>query len=92
MLEDSIRKYGLFILLGALFVQLAFLEGGIYGNIKLWWGIRSADVSIASMEKENLRLRKEIEKLKTDDRYLEEVARTRYGFLKEGEILYRTEK
>jgi len=43
------------------------------------------------MEKENLRLRNEIERLKTDDRYLEEVAR-RHGFLKEGEKLYRTEK
>jgi cell division protein FtsB len=92
MLEDSVRKYGLYIVLAALFIQLVFLEGGIYGNIKMWREIRSADASIASVEKENLRLRKEIERLKTDDRYLEEVARTRYGFLKEGEKLYRTEK
>ena len=92
MPEDSIRKYGLYIVFAALFIQVVFLEGGVYGNIRLWWEIRSANASIASVEKENVRLTKEIERLKTDDRYLEEVARTRYGFLKEGERLYRTEK
>jgi cell division protein FtsB len=92
MFEDAIRKYGLIVLLSALFFQMAFSEGGVFGYIMLVKEKRAIDVSIASFEKENQSLAKEIDRLQKDDRYLEQVVRTRYGFVREGEKLYRIEK
>ena len=92
MFEDAIRKYGFIVLLGALFFQMVFSEGGVFGYIMLRKDMRATDVSIASLEKENKTLTAEIDKLQKDDQYLEYVVRTRYGFVREGEKLYRIEK
>jgi cell division protein FtsB len=35
---------------------------------------------------------RELDKLQKDDQYLEDVVRKKYGFLREGERLYRIEK
>ncbi|HEY3277122.1 MAG TPA: septum formation initiator family protein [Syntrophorhabdaceae bacterium] len=92
MFEDAIRKYGFIVLLAALFFQMVFSEGGVFGYIMLRKDMRATDVSIASLEKENKTLTAEIDKLQKDDQYLEYVVRTRYGFVREGEKLYRIEK
>ncbi len=92
MFEDAIRKYGLIILLGALFFQMVFCEGGILGYVLLRHNMRTIDTNIASLEKENKGLVAEIDRLQKDDQYLETVVRTRYGFVREGERLYRIEK
>jgi cell division protein FtsB len=91
MFEDAIRKYGLIVLLAALFFQMVFAEGGVFGYIVLLKDMRTIDASIASLEKENKSLTNEIDRLQKDDRYLEQVVRTRYGFVREGEKLYRIE-
>jgi len=41
-----------------------------------------------ALEQQNEQLRKEIDRLQTDDAYLEEVARHKYGLLKENETVY----
>jgi cell division protein FtsB len=92
MYEDAVRKYGLVILLSALFFQMVFAEGGIFGYIKLKREIASINTSVATIEKENKLLSEEIKRLQTDDKYLEDVVRQKYGFLREGEKLYRIEK
>jgi cell division protein FtsB len=92
MFEDAIRKYGLIILLSALFFQMVFLEGGCLKYAMLWKDIRTANASIAAVEKENGLLLREIDRLQKDDQYLEYVARSKYGFVREGEKLYRIEK
>ncbi len=92
MLEDAIRRYGLIILLSAALFQMVFLEGGILGSLKLWKEIRSTNASIAAVEKENKLLQGEIERLRKDDKYLENMVRVKYGFVREGERVYRTEK
>ena len=92
MLEDAIRKYGLIILLVALGFQLAFSEGGIFAYLMTWKDVRNVNASIAAVEKENKLLMTEIDRLQKDDQYLENVVRTRYGFVREGEKLYRIEK
>lgn len=92
MFEDAIRKYGLIILLSALLFQVVFSEGGVLGYVMLLRESRAIDVSIASLDKENKALTAEIDRLQKDDRYLEQVVRTRYGFVREGEKLYRIEK
>lgn len=42
------------------------------------------------LEQRNIELQKEIERIKTDDKYLEEMARHKYGLLKENETVYET--
>ena len=37
-------------------------------------------------------LKGEIERVQKDDRYLEDVARKKFGFIREGEKVYRIEK
>jgi cell division protein FtsB len=92
MLEDVIKKYGFIILIAALFIQMVFSEGGIFGYTMLKREIKAANASIKRMEQENVLLMNEIDKLQKDDQYLEEVVRKKHGFLREGERLYRIEK
>jgi cell division protein FtsB len=93
MFEDAVvRRYSFIVLLGALLFQLVFAEGGVFGFIKMKSSIRSVGVSIQKTEKENIALLKELEKLQKDDQYLEEVARKKYGFVREGERVYRIEQ
>ncbi len=93
MFEDAVvRRYSFIVLLGALLFQLIFSEGGIFEFIKIKSSIKSVRVSIQKTEKENAALFQELEKLQKDDRYLEEVARKKYGFVREGERVYRIEQ
>lgn len=46
----------------------------------------------AELERDNEALRGEIERLKTDERYIEEVARQKYGMLKKDERVYEFER
>ncbi len=41
-----------------------------------------------TLEERNADLKKEIERLQNDDTYLEELARKKYGMLKENEMIY----
>jgi cell division protein FtsB len=93
MFEDAVvRRYSFIVLLGALLFQFVFAEGGVFGFIKMKSSVNSVRVSIQRTEKENTTLLKELEKLQKDDQYLEEVARKKYGFVREGERVYRIEQ
>ena len=46
----------------------------------------------AELERDNEALREEIGRLKTDERYIEEVARQKYGMLKKDERVYEFER
>jgi cell division protein FtsB len=92
MIEEKIRKYGLIILFAILLFHFLFSDGGLISYIKVKRGINTSQTSISALDKENVLLRNEIEKLQKDDEYLEEVVRKKYGFLREGERLYRIEK
>ena len=92
MTEDVMKKYGLTIFLAALVFSLIFADGGLLGYVKTKLDIRKVNTEIVKLEKENVLLMRELEKLQKDDKYLEEVVRTRYGLLREGERLYRVEK
>ena len=41
------------------------------------------------LERENQKLREEVKRLKSDKRYIEEIARKELGMVKEGEIIYQ---
>jgi cell division protein FtsB len=92
MLEDIARRYGLAAFLIALSLVVLFSENGILDYIHLNRQIGAIDVSIAKLQNENVVLKGEIDRLQKDDRYLEDVARKRFGFIKEGEKVYRIEK
>jgi cell division protein FtsB len=92
MLEDGIRRYGLLILGAALLAQMVFAEGGIIGYIKVRTEFRAIEAATKKYEQENVLLMREIDKLQKDDQYLEDVVRKKYGFVREGEKVYRVEK
>jgi cell division protein FtsB len=92
MIEEKIRKYGLIILFAILFFHFIFSDGGLISYFKVKRGIKAANISMSALNKENALLKNEIDKLQKDDEYLEEVARKKHGFLREGERLYRIEK
>jgi cell division protein FtsB len=92
MFEDVIRKYGLLLLMSALLFSLIFTEGGVLGYIKTKMDIKRINAEIIKLNQENVLLMRELDKLQKDDQYLEEVVRKKYGFLREGERLYRIEK
>jgi cell division protein FtsB len=92
MLEDMARKYGLLALFLALVFVIFFSENGVLDYIKLRQQITTVDMSIKKLESENVVLRANIDRVQSDDRYLEDLAREKYGFIREGEKVYRVEK
>ena len=92
MLEDIARRYGLVALLVALSLVVLFSENGLFDYIHLKKRMNAMDTSISMLDRENLVLKGEIDRLQKDDRYLEDVARKKFGFIREGEKVYRIEK
>ncbi|MGD0658856.1 MAG: septum formation initiator family protein [Syntrophorhabdales bacterium] len=86
------RRYGLVAFLFALCFVVIFSQNGVLEYVKLKKQIDIVDTSIKKLEVENAVLKGQIERLQTDDRYLEDMAREKYGFIREGEKVYRIEK
>lgn len=81
-----------FITLLFLALMAAWLGFGERGFVHLYRmeKDRQAHVErIRKLEKENQTLLEEINRLRTDKEYLESVARTELGLLKDNEVLYR---
>ena len=92
MFETLARKYAILVtILTFLFIVL-FSEHGLLDYIKLKRHISAINQSIGKLESENLLLKVQVDRLQKDDRYLEELARQKYGFIREGEKVYRIEK
>lgn len=92
MLEDMAKRYGVIGLLLAMVFVMFFCENGILDYITLKRQMTVMDTSIKKLQDENVVLKGEIERLQKDDRYLEDIARKRFGFIREGEKVYRIEK
>jgi cell division protein FtsB len=92
MAEESVRRLGWLLVLAVLCYHLLFAEGGALGYMRAKRELGAVKSATAKLERENIRLMAEIDKLQKDDQYLEEVARKKYGLLREGERLYRIEK
>ena len=92
MFETLTRKYAILVtILTFLFISL-FSEHGLLDYIKLKRQISAINQSIAKLESENLLLKVQVDRLQKDDRYLEELARQKFGFIREGEKVYRIER
>ncbi len=91
MFEETIRKYGFITLMLTLVFSLFFADGGVLGYIMTKREISKINTEIQKLEKENIALINKMEKLQKDDEFLEEMVRTKYGLLREGERLYMIE-
>ncbi len=92
MFETLTRKYALLVTILAFMFVVLFSEHGLVDYIKLKRQISVINKSIGKLESENVQLKAQVDRLEKDDRYLEELARQKYGFIREGERLYRIEK
>ena len=92
MFEALARKYGILVVILSFVFVIVFSEHGLLDYVKLKRQIRSVSQSIDKLEKENVVLKGQVDRLQKDDRYLEELARQKFGFIREGERLYRIEK
>lgn len=90
--EEFIKKHGLNILLIVLALSIIFYEGGLLSYIKMKIELARITKKTETIEKENKVLSEEIERLRKDENYLEEVVRMKYGLVREGEKLYRIER
>jgi cell division protein FtsB len=92
MFEEWLRRYGILVLSLAFIFVILFSENGLLDLIRMKRQVRNIEAASKSLAEENTWLRGEIQRLKTDDKYLEEMARKRFGFIREGEKVYRTEQ
>jgi cell division protein FtsB len=90
MFDGRVRKLAFVILLGALIFQLLFAEGGLIGYLKLKREVSTLEASVKKLEQDNRSMAEQIERLKRDDTFVEELARKR-GFVRDGEKLYRSD-
>lgn len=92
MTENPVKRYGFTLLTAAFLFQIVFAEGGVFDYFKTKQAIRSASGYIERTEQENIVLARELERLQKDDQYLEEMVRKKYGFVRDGEKVYRVEE
>ena len=86
------RKYGILVTILAFLFVVLFSEHGFLDYIKLKRQIRAINHSIGKLETENVQLKAQVDRLQKDDQYLEELARQKFGFIREGEKVYRIER
>jgi len=86
--KRAIARIAIFIFLVSLII-LAFAPGrSLYTQYKIKKEIEAQTARNHQVEQRNQQLSKEIEKLKTDDAYLEQLARQKHGMLKKNEEVY----
>ncbi len=77
---------------GAIGVVFVVFIAGDVGLWKLWKAqreLKSLRARIEELEKRNALLREEIKRLESDPFAIEKVAREKYGYLREGDRVYR---
>ncbi len=92
MVEVLTRKYAILVTILAFMFIILFSEHGVIDYIKLKRQVGVINKSIGKLESENVLLKVQVQRLQKDDRYLEELARQKFGFIREGEKVYRIEK
>ncbi|MFN8628410.1 MAG: septum formation initiator family protein [Candidatus Binatia bacterium] len=77
------------VLLALLGVDAVYGEHGLAHLSRMRAEQGELERTAFELQQHNERLRERIRKLRTDDTYLEKLARERLGLVKKGEILYR---
>ncbi|MCS7280058.1 MAG: septum formation initiator family protein [Desulfobacterota bacterium] len=92
MLEGAANRALLFIFVLSLLYVLIFGEDGLLTYLKLKKNLRDSTKRIAMLQEENKNMRMEIDRLRNDKEYLEDIVRKKYGLIREGEKVYRFER
>lgn len=83
-----IKRIILFVAAVSVLWLLFAPDWGLFHYRRLQGQIDSLTRENMDLEERNVELQKEIDRLQNDDAYLEEVARQKYGLLKENETVY----
>ena len=92
MFETLARKYGIVALFFALLFTILYGPNGVLDYLSMRRDVSAKEISIKKMEAENIALKGQVERMQKDTGYIEDLARSKYGFIKEGEKVYRIEK
>lgn len=86
------RRWPLYLLTSLILLLFVYTIFGERGAIHLW-RLRGEKITLDEknyrLQKENEALRQRISRLRTDDLYLEQVAREELNLVRPGEIIYR---
>ncbi|MDP2603133.1 MAG: septum formation initiator family protein [Deltaproteobacteria bacterium] len=86
------QRWPLYLLTALILLLFVYAVFGERGAIHLW-RLRGEKITLDEknfrLQKENDALRKRISRLRTDDLYLEQVAREELNLVRPGEIIYR---
>ncbi len=86
------NKRGFFILIGFVFVVFLgialFSEHGLIDTIRIYREVTILETRIGKITEENNNLEEEINRLKNDKKYIEELARKNLGMAHDNEIIY----
>ena len=92
MLAQISRHWPLYLLTSLILLLFVYTIFGERGAIHLW-RLRGEQIALDEknylLQKENDALRRRVTRLRTDDLYLEQVAREELNLVRPGEIIYR---
>lgn len=71
---------------------VVFAPNGVLKYYKISRELKAVQAENKELQAQNKDLREEITKLLNDPKYIEEIARKKYGFIKENEIIFDFEK
>jgi cell division protein FtsB len=73
-------------------VSAVFGSGGVVHLRRLQAQQAQVEATAFTLAQRNARLREHLQRLETDDAYLEKTARERLGWIKPGELVYRVKQ
>ncbi len=82
----------LFLILGSLLAMSIFSQRGLLHMLRLKDELRQLEIHNQQLQAENLVLRREIDNLKSNSKYLEDKARDELGLAKDNELIYELKK
>ena len=80
------------VLLVLITAYLLFSENGVLRYYRLQQSLETVRLANEELRKQNEALQVEIEKLKNDPEYLEEIARKRFGLIQKNEMVFNFKK
>jgi cell division protein FtsB len=86
--ETRLKRIAGFLLAGTLLWFLLAPHRGVLALLDKRTELKALQEKSTQIEAENTRLREQIDRLKKDPAYLEDLARREYGLLKEREFIY----
>lgn len=88
-ISDRLRRFLYFLLLAALIYVFIIGESGAIRITQLRLQRARLEENIANLKRSSAQLEKTIERLETNDFYIEKIGRERYGYVRPGDRVYR---